>query len=33
MDDAISPQGFHEAGRTEDRRVLGEGACTLMARD
>ena len=30
MDDAISPRGFHEAGGTEDWRVLGEGACALF---
>jgi 4a-hydroxytetrahydrobiopterin dehydratase len=28
MDDPISPRTFHEAGGTEDWRVLGEGACT-----
>ncbi|MCU0504251.1 MAG: 4a-hydroxytetrahydrobiopterin dehydratase [Chloroflexi bacterium] len=30
MDDAISPRDFHEAGGTEDWRVLGEGACAFF---
>jgi len=30
MTDHITPQQFEVAGRTEDWRVLGEGACTFF---
>jgi 4a-hydroxytetrahydrobiopterin dehydratase len=29
MDDKISPKQFHEAGGTEDWRVIGDGACAF----
>jgi 4a-hydroxytetrahydrobiopterin dehydratase len=33
MDDGISPSQFHEAGGTEDWRVVGDGACALFRTD
>ena len=31
MDDGITPSQFHEAGGTEDWRVVGDGACAFFA--